>query len=251
MLAGQRELDQSKAAGDLQRGAALVLADLPVVPLVHTKLRRPAHDTCRATSCIRRAWCACATPISRRSGTTVIGYFLRRVLHALATIVVAVALVFIAMRSLPGNPLLARFGQHPDAAANRAAPPRVRLGPAGARAARAVLLAGADDRRPGPLDCPHQRQRQPRAGEPHSRDDRADRRRAFARDSAGHRGGHGGGRVAQPLARPPVDGGLACRREHSRVLPGDLPARPAHLAAHVAAPAALRLRLRAAVAGCT
>ena len=43
------------------------------------------------------------------------GYFLRRVLHALATIVVAVAMIFIAMRSLPGNPLLARFGQHPDA----------------------------------------------------------------------------------------------------------------------------------------
>lgn len=44
-----------------------------------------------------------------------IGYLLRRIAHALATIVVAVALVFIAMRSLPGNPLLARFGQHPDA----------------------------------------------------------------------------------------------------------------------------------------
>jgi peptide/nickel transport system permease protein len=43
------------------------------------------------------------------------GYFLRRALHALATIVVAVAMIFIAMRSLPGNPLLARFGQHPDA----------------------------------------------------------------------------------------------------------------------------------------
>jgi peptide/nickel transport system permease protein len=43
------------------------------------------------------------------------GYLLRRVLHALATIVVAVALIFVAMRSLPGNPLLARFGQHPDA----------------------------------------------------------------------------------------------------------------------------------------
>ncbi|MEX2173649.1 MAG: ABC transporter permease [Pirellulaceae bacterium] len=44
-----------------------------------------------------------------------IGYLLRRVLHALLTLVVAVALVFIAMRALPGNPLLARFGQHPDA----------------------------------------------------------------------------------------------------------------------------------------
>jgi peptide/nickel transport system permease protein len=37
------------------------------------------------------------------------------VLHAAVTLVVAVALVFIAMRSLPGNPLLTRFGQHPDA----------------------------------------------------------------------------------------------------------------------------------------
>jgi peptide/nickel transport system permease protein len=45
----------------------------------------------------------------------VIGYLTRRVLHAAVTLVVAVALVFIAMRVLPGNPLLARFGQHPDA----------------------------------------------------------------------------------------------------------------------------------------
>jgi ABC-type dipeptide/oligopeptide/nickel transport system permease component len=45
----------------------------------------------------------------------VIGYLARRVAHALVTIVVAVALVFIAVRALPGNPLLARFGQHPDA----------------------------------------------------------------------------------------------------------------------------------------
>lgn len=42
-------------------------------------------------------------------------YLIRRILHALATIVVAISLVFIAMRALPGNPLLARFGQHPDA----------------------------------------------------------------------------------------------------------------------------------------
>jgi peptide/nickel transport system permease protein len=42
-------------------------------------------------------------------------YLLRRLAHALVTIVVAVSLVFMAMRALPGNPLLARFGQHPDA----------------------------------------------------------------------------------------------------------------------------------------
>jgi ABC-type dipeptide/oligopeptide/nickel transport system permease component len=47
----------------------------------------------------------------------VIGYLVRRVLHAVVTILVAVALVFIAVRSIPGNPLLARFGQHPDAEA--------------------------------------------------------------------------------------------------------------------------------------
>ena len=41
-------------------------------------------------------------------------YLLRRLGHALATIFVAVTLVFLAMRALPGNPLLARFGQHPD-----------------------------------------------------------------------------------------------------------------------------------------
>lgn len=45
-----------------------------------------------------------------------IGFLLRRVGLALVTIVVAVSLVFVAMRALPGNPLLARFGQHPDAA---------------------------------------------------------------------------------------------------------------------------------------
>ncbi len=45
-----------------------------------------------------------------------IGYLARRVLHALVTLAVAVALVFIAVRMLPGNPLIARFGQHPDVA---------------------------------------------------------------------------------------------------------------------------------------
>jgi peptide/nickel transport system permease protein len=44
----------------------------------------------------------------------VTAYLLRRFGHALATIFVAVTLVFLAMRALPGNPLLARFGQHPD-----------------------------------------------------------------------------------------------------------------------------------------
>ncbi len=42
-------------------------------------------------------------------------YVLRRLLHALVTMVVAVSLIFVAMRMLPGNPLLVRFGQHPDA----------------------------------------------------------------------------------------------------------------------------------------
>jgi ABC-type dipeptide/oligopeptide/nickel transport system permease component len=44
----------------------------------------------------------------------VTAYLLRRLGHALVTIFVAVTLVFLAMRALPGNPLLARFGQHPD-----------------------------------------------------------------------------------------------------------------------------------------
>lgn len=43
------------------------------------------------------------------------GYLLRRLLQAVLTMVVAVSLVFLAMRILPGNPLLAKFGQHPDA----------------------------------------------------------------------------------------------------------------------------------------
>jgi peptide/nickel transport system permease protein len=44
----------------------------------------------------------------------VTSYLARRLLHAVATIVVAVALVFLAIRIIPGNPLVARFGQHPD-----------------------------------------------------------------------------------------------------------------------------------------
>ncbi len=43
-----------------------------------------------------------------------IKYLAWRIAHALVTVVVAVSLVFIAVRMLPGNPLLARFGQHPD-----------------------------------------------------------------------------------------------------------------------------------------
>ncbi|MBC8356514.1 MAG: ABC transporter permease [Planctomycetes bacterium] len=42
-------------------------------------------------------------------------YLSVRLFHAVITMVVAVSLIFIAMRMLPGNPLLARFGQHPDA----------------------------------------------------------------------------------------------------------------------------------------
>lgn len=44
-----------------------------------------------------------------------IGYLARRILQAIATIFFVVTLVFVAVRVLPGNPLLARFGQHPDA----------------------------------------------------------------------------------------------------------------------------------------
>jgi len=45
----------------------------------------------------------------------VIGFLVRRVAQAIATIFLVVSLVFVAVRVLPGNPLLARFGQHPDA----------------------------------------------------------------------------------------------------------------------------------------
>ena len=45
-----------------------------------------------------------------------IGYVTRRLGHAVLTWLVAVTLIFLAMRVLPGNPLLTRFGQHPDAA---------------------------------------------------------------------------------------------------------------------------------------
>lgn len=43
------------------------------------------------------------------------GFLARRILHAAIAWLIAVALIFIAMRTLPGNPLLTRFGQHPDA----------------------------------------------------------------------------------------------------------------------------------------
>lgn len=42
------------------------------------------------------------------------GFMISRLLHAAATLVVAVSLVFLAVRILPGNPLVARFGQHTD-----------------------------------------------------------------------------------------------------------------------------------------
>jgi peptide/nickel transport system permease protein len=44
----------------------------------------------------------------------VIGYLARRLLQAAMTMLVAVSLIFIAMRVLPGNSLLAKFGQHVD-----------------------------------------------------------------------------------------------------------------------------------------
>lgn len=44
-----------------------------------------------------------------------IGVISRRVGVAIVTLFVAVSLIFVAMRVLPGNPLLAKFGQHPDA----------------------------------------------------------------------------------------------------------------------------------------
>jgi len=43
-------------------------------------------------------------------------FLLRRLAQAALTIVVAVALVFIAVRAIPGSPLRARFGQHPNQA---------------------------------------------------------------------------------------------------------------------------------------
>jgi peptide/nickel transport system permease protein len=42
----------------------------------------------------------------------VIGYLSRRSLLAAATLLAAVALVFVSVRLLPGNPILARYGQH-------------------------------------------------------------------------------------------------------------------------------------------
>jgi len=44
----------------------------------------------------------------------VMRYLVRRVIQALAAVVVAVALIFLAMRVIPGDPLLSRFGQHAD-----------------------------------------------------------------------------------------------------------------------------------------
>lgn len=44
------------------------------------------------------------------------GYLVRRTGQAIVTLVVAVVLVFVAVRLLPGNPLLTRFGQHVDPA---------------------------------------------------------------------------------------------------------------------------------------
>ena len=46
----------------------------------------------------------------------VAGFLVPRLAQAVITMIVAVSLVFIAMRTLPGNPLLSRFGQHTDVA---------------------------------------------------------------------------------------------------------------------------------------
>jgi ABC-type dipeptide/oligopeptide/nickel transport system permease component len=46
----------------------------------------------------------------------VTGYLLRRIGHAVVTLLVAALLVFVSIRVLPGNPLLAQFGQHVDSA---------------------------------------------------------------------------------------------------------------------------------------
>ena len=220
MLAGQRELDEAKRLA-IYREAQELVRQGPArrAAGAHQAAGRPrqAAGGLQAASDGPRPTAQCRFVEDHRahhedkSGdeSAVIGYLARRVVHALATIVVAVALVFIAMRALPGNPLLARFGQHPDAQQIDRAAQAIRLGPARARAARPVLLAGADDGRPGPVARPHQRQRQPRAAAADSRHDRADGRRAAAGHSAGHCRGPGGRRLAQSLARPPVDG--ACR----------------------------------------
>ncbi len=40
------------------------------------------------------------------------GYLTKRLLHAAITLLVALAMVFLALRVLPNNPIMARFGQH-------------------------------------------------------------------------------------------------------------------------------------------
>lgn len=45
-----------------------------------------------------------------------IAFVLRRLFQSIATLLVAVSLIFIAVRMLPGNPVLSRFGQHVDPA---------------------------------------------------------------------------------------------------------------------------------------
>lgn len=45
-----------------------------------------------------------------------IGFLLRRTAQSAVTLVVAVVFVFVAVRMLPGNPLLSKFGQHVDPA---------------------------------------------------------------------------------------------------------------------------------------
>lgn len=45
-----------------------------------------------------------------------IGFVARRTAQSAATMLVAVVLIFIAVRVLPGNPVLSKFGQHVDAA---------------------------------------------------------------------------------------------------------------------------------------
>ena len=115
LQAGQRELDEKKRIEIYHKAQEIIFQDVPVVPLVHCQIQVAC-----ALRYVERLQTASDDPSAFTSRVyrefAVIGFVVRRTFQAAATMLVAVVLIFIAVRILPGNPVLSKFGQHVDPA---------------------------------------------------------------------------------------------------------------------------------------
>src|SRR4029453_17508115 len=194
----------------------------------------PTSNGSRAIRCIRPASSACGPPITRS----------RRRRDRLSRPPRSPRLGDdhrrgrLGLHRRPGAPRESAPGTlrtAPPHRGDRKTPPRVRLGPARARAARPVWLAIGDDRQNGNVSGPAARRCGRRAAGVLSGNARADDRGASPGDSFGNCRWRRGGGLSQSLARSPVDDALAAGGEHPDFLSGDLPARSADLSADLAA----------------